>query len=70
MELKVIKTEEEHEQALSALMALMEADPPAGSTQADRLEVLATLIENYEDEHFPIDVPAPVGAGCSRARGR
>ena len=46
--LKIIKTPEEHEAALERLMALMEADPQEGSREADELEVLAMLIEQYE----------------------
>ncbi len=60
--LKIIKTPEEHEAALERLMALMEADPQEGSREADELEVLAMLIEHYEQRQFPIDLPDPVSA--------
>jgi HTH-type transcriptional regulator/antitoxin HigA len=33
-----------------------------GSSQGDRLEVLATLVEAFEREHFPIDIPNPIDA--------
>lgn len=60
--LKIIKTEAEHEAALSRLMALMDAEPEMGSRDADELEVLAMLVEQYEDKQFPIDLPDPVEA--------
>ncbi|MDY6929961.1 MAG: plasmid stabilization protein, partial [Pseudomonadota bacterium] len=60
--LKIIKTAEEHEAALERLMVLMDADPQEGSPEADELEVLAMLIEQYEQHRFPIDLPGPVTA--------
>lgn len=60
--LKIIKTPEEHEAALERLMAMMDADPQEGSREADELEVLAMLIEQYEQHQFPIDLPDPVTA--------
>lgn len=62
MQLKVIKSDIEHEEAMNALMELMDAKPEEGSPEADQLEVLATLLEKYEEEHFPIDLPDPVEA--------
>jgi HTH-type transcriptional regulator/antitoxin HigA len=35
---------------------------PEGSAERDQLQILATLIEKYEEAHFPIDVPEPVDA--------
>ena len=60
--LKITKTPDEHEAALERLMALMEADPQEGSREADELEVLAMLIEQYEQRQFPINLPDPVSA--------
>lgn len=60
--IKVIKTEHEHAQAMTRLMSLMDADPASGSPEADELDVLAVLIEHYEQEHFPIDPPDPIEA--------
>lgn len=60
--LKVIKTEAEHEAAMASLMGLMDANPQDGSREADQLEVLAMLIERYEEQQFPIDLPDPVEA--------
>ena len=57
---KIIKNEREHKAALSRIDQLMEARP--GTPQADELELLAALVEIYEDEAFPIDEPDPVDA--------
>jgi antitoxin component HigA of HigAB toxin-antitoxin module len=37
-------------------------DSVGGTSQGDRLDVLATLIDAYEAEHYPIDPPDPVEA--------
>lgn len=34
----------------------------AGTPEGDRLDVLVTLVEAYEREHYPIDFPDPVEA--------
>lgn len=60
--LKIIKSETEHNQAVERLMALMDLDPVAGSIEENELEVLAVLIEQYEKEQFPIDKPEPIEA--------
>jgi HTH-type transcriptional regulator/antitoxin HigA len=60
--MKIIKSDHEHEQALARLVALMDADPPEGSQEADELDVLALLIEQYEQVHFPMDPPDPIEA--------
>lgn len=60
--IKLIKTDLEHEQALERLMSLMDLDLEAGSPEADELDVLALLIERFEQERYPIDLPDPVEA--------
>ncbi|MBL3588950.1 MAG: ImmA/IrrE family metallo-endopeptidase [gamma proteobacterium endosymbiont of Lamellibrachia anaximandri] len=60
--IKVIKSEQGHEQALARLMSLMDADPAPGSREGDELDVLAFLIERYEQEQFPMDTPDPIEA--------
>lgn len=61
MKIKIIKTDAEYEQALARADALMDAPP--GSSQEEELELIALLIEKYEDEHFPIDFPDPIERG-------
>lgn len=58
MELKPIRTEAEHAAALAQIETLWDA--PEGSPEADRLEVLAMLVEAYEKAHFPIPTPDPI----------
>jgi len=60
MNIKIIKNEQEYQAALVELDQLMDATP--GSPDADKLEVLALLVEKYEDEHYPIEMPDPVSA--------
>jgi HTH-type transcriptional regulator/antitoxin HigA len=60
MEIKPIKTERDYRAALNVIDRLWSAR--RGSPQADRLDVLATLVEAYEDKHFPILPPDPIEA--------
>jgi HTH-type transcriptional regulator/antitoxin HigA len=56
----VIKTEQDYAAALTRVENLMEAR--AGTAAGDELELLATLIEAYEDKHHAIDLPNPIAA--------
>lgn len=58
MELKPIRTKADYKKALSEAEALWDA--PEKSPEADRLEVLSLLIQNYEARHHPIADPDPV----------
>ena len=58
--LKVIRTQADHEAALARVDELMDAK--AGTPEGDELEVLATLVEKYEETTFPIDLPDPIEA--------
>ena len=60
--IKLIKSNQEHEQALARLMSLMDTDPQPNSAEEGELDVLALLIEKYEQEMFPIDPPEPIEA--------
>jgi HTH-type transcriptional regulator/antitoxin HigA len=60
MEIKPIKTEADYETALAKIEQLFEADP--GTSEGDRLEVLTTLVEAYEEEHYNIPLPDPIEA--------
>ncbi len=62
MRIKPITTDAEHEEALAEIDRLMDRNPAAGTAGADRLGVLATLVEAYEDRRWPIDPPDPVEA--------
>lgn len=60
MNIKPIKREADYEQALHRVEELWEA--PENSPESDELNVIVTLIEAYEREHYPIDVPDPLEA--------
>ena len=56
---KLIKTEKEYEKALAKIYSLMN-NTKKNSQQADELELLALLVEKYEEEHYPIPSPDPL----------
>jgi HTH-type transcriptional regulator/antitoxin HigA len=60
MAIKPIRSEADYESALRRVEALW--DSREGSAESDELDVLATLIEAYEREHYPIDLPNPIEA--------
>jgi HTH-type transcriptional regulator/antitoxin HigA len=57
MELKPIRSKKEYQAALAEVERLWGAS--AKSAEADRLDVLTMLVENYERQHFPIADPIP-----------
>ena len=59
-ELKPIRTKADYEKALSDVERLWGAK--SGTPKGDRLDVLATLIDAYEAEHYPMEPPDPVEA--------
>lgn len=59
-EIKPIRTKRDYEGALKEVERLWGAK--SGTTEGDRRDVLATLIDAYETEHFPMDPPDPVEA--------
>lgn len=60
MKLKPIKTENDYNQALERLDKIFDAKK--GTKEGDELEILGILIEKYEAEHFPIELPDPIEA--------
>ncbi len=60
MKTKIIKSQEEYDQALQKLEMIFDAKP--GTSEGDELELLALLIDNYEKEHFPVNLPDPIEA--------
>jgi HTH-type transcriptional regulator/antitoxin HigA len=60
MDIKPIRTKEEHEAALARIEALFDADP--NTEKGDELEVLITLVDAFEQKHVSIDAPDPVEA--------
>lgn len=60
MKLKPIKTEIDYRNALERLDVIFDA--PIDTDDGDEAEILSLLIENYENEHYPIDAPDPIEA--------
>ena len=60
MNIKPIKTQKDYENTLSQIESLMDAKP--NTLQMDELEILTTLVEVYEEQHYKIDAPDPIEA--------
>ena len=60
MTIKPIKTKKDYQAAMNRFDVIFDAKP--GTPAGDELEILAMLIEKYEDEHVPIDYPDPIEA--------
>lgn len=60
--LKVIKNEQEYENALERIYNLMQLDLADDSPESDELEALALFVEDYENRHYPIAPPNPIEA--------
>ena len=60
MDIKPIRSEADYETALKTIEQLWDA--AHGSPEADQLDVLVTLVEAYEDKHYPIPPPDPIEA--------
>ncbi len=60
MNIKPIRTKKDYEQALARLEVIF--DSKKGTDEGDELEILGMLIENYENENFPVGFPDPVEA--------
>ena len=57
---KIITTEQEYEKALKRLSTIFDANPD--SPEGMEAELLVTLVEKYEKEHYPIALPEPITA--------
>ncbi len=62
MLLKPIKNEKDYDKALDRVDELMELNPKLGTQESDELEILAMLIEKYEEQEWAISEPDPIEA--------
>lgn len=62
MDITTIRDEADYRAALGEIERLMVSNPTIGSEEANRLEVLSVLIDEYERSQFPIDLPTPIDA--------
>jgi HTH-type transcriptional regulator/antitoxin HigA len=60
MNIKPIHTKKDYEQALKRIEKIWGAK--SGTPQGDELDILATLVDKYEEEHFPIEAADPIEA--------
>ncbi|HQE33186.1 MAG TPA: DNA-binding protein [Flavobacterium alvei] len=60
MEIRPIKTEKDYNFALERVNTLFDAKP--NTNEGDELDILVTLIEKYEQIHYPIPEPDPIEA--------
>jgi HTH-type transcriptional regulator/antitoxin HigA len=60
MDIKPIKNEADYQAALKEIELLFDAAPD--TPEGDRLEVLTTLVEAYEERHYAIPMPDPIEA--------
>ena len=60
MDIRPIKTEADYERALGEIEQLW--GTAANTPKGDKLDILLTLVEAYEQAHYPIDLPDPVEA--------
>lgn len=60
MEINPIKTERDYDLALERVNTLFNAKP--NTNEGDELDILVTLIEKYEQIHYPIPEPDPIEA--------
>lgn len=62
MEIRPIKTKADYEAAFEEIERLLDLGVEPDTPEGDRFEVLTTLVEAYEDEHYPIPLPDPIEA--------
>ena len=60
MNIKPIKNKQDYQETLSVIDSLMSAKP--NTEDMDKLEVLTTLVESYEEQYYKIDAPDPIEA--------
>jgi len=60
MHVKPIKDESDYDAALAEIEGLMDARP--NTPEGDRLDVLVTLVEAYEEKHWRVNPPDPIEA--------
>jgi HTH-type transcriptional regulator / antitoxin HigA len=60
MEIRPIRTEADYQAALKGIETLFDVQP--NTPEYDRLDILSTLVEAYENVHYPIEAPDPIEA--------
>ena len=60
MMIRPIRSEADYDEALGEIDRLMGV--ALGTPESDKLEILVTLVERYESEHWVIEAPDPIAA--------
>jgi HTH-type transcriptional regulator / antitoxin HigA len=60
MKLQPIKNETDYQQVLTEIEQIFDAEP--NTPEHEKLDILTTLVEVYEQKHYPIDPPSPIAA--------
>jgi HTH-type transcriptional regulator/antitoxin HigA len=60
--IRPLRTEADYDAALREIETYFEHEPMPGSAAADRFDLLALVIEDYEEKRWPIDPPDPIDA--------
>lgn len=60
MDIKPIHNDHDYEVTLAEIERIFDAQP--GTEEADRLDILLTLVEVYEAKHYSIPLPDPIEA--------
>ena len=58
VDIRPIRTKKDYQAVLRRIDELLDASP--GTPEGDELDVLATLLDAYENQRFPIEKPDPV----------
>lgn len=62
MNIRPIRTEADYRNALKVASVLFDSEPEPGTEDGDRFDILLTLIERYEAQQFPVELPDPLEA--------
>src|SRR6266850_6392950 len=60
--IRPLRNEADYDWALKEIQFYFEREPKPGTPDADRFDMLAIMIEAYENKHWPIDPPDPIDA--------
>lgn len=60
MDIRPIRTEDDYNEALREIEQIFDAAP--NTPEGDRLDILTTLVEAYETQHYDIPTPDPIEA--------
>lgn len=62
MDIKPIRSEQDYRETLREVSCFFDDEPEPGTPDGDRFEILLTLLEAWEAQHYPIGLPDPVEA--------